>query len=1249
MTHFENRAATAAGLGTQIVLQKSAEPAISGSAGDVSPANCSRGLESRRRGFLSVLRNEAQFNGVCFGVLVALLCAVLSGCGGGYAGAGLSNVTASAFTIDAGQSIMIQTSTTLSAPMSWNLSGTGCSGAGCGLVSGSGMNVQYTAPSSVSAPLHVVVTGSLSGTNSTATTAVTVNPAVAFSGVPVSGTVGVAYSYTLGTSGGTGTVKMHLASGSVPDGLTFDATTGLISGMPTTAGTTSFVVSASDQSDVPFTTSATESIVVVAGGTPLSVVGNTLPGGNVSKAYTTALLAVGGTQPYTWSVVSGKLPDGLALSPATGTITGIPTAQGAFMFTAQVRDAEGAVATGPFSITIGAASNLSISTSSLPDGTVGMAYSAVIGVTGGTAPYSCAITSGVLPAGLTLGANCVVSGKPTVAGTANLTVKATDSSASVLSTTGPVSITINPAGATLTVGTLPNGTVGTAYSSTIAVTGGTSPYSCALQSGTLPGGLSLSTNCHVAGTPSSAGASTFAVTVTDASSPANNKVANFMVTISAATSVLVIGEPPPATVGTPYTGSVPVTGGMPAYHCVLMSGTLPDGLTLNSNCGFTGTPTTAGPSTVVVQVTDSTTPVNTTTGPITLTVQPLPTLTFTGSVPNATVGVAYTQTLTAAGGLPPYTYAVTAGALPGGLSLSSAGVISGTPTTAGASSFTVTATDSEGTPQQASLALVLLVVYPVTPNDGLLKGPYAFLFQGYDDVAAGLLAYQTATVGSFTADGAGVLTVGEQDANHQTASTSDTIIATQTLLGTYTIGDDDRGSMTISTLNADGTVDSSITYAISVKVPAAPATVSTQGDLIDSDQNGLVGMRGSGTFLAQTAAAYATGLSGSYAFGMEGDTPCLPSCTLGLQAGPVATVGAFEANGPGVLGGSADTNLTSVTYPNATLSGMATASDNNGRIGLSMSNTSIPSGAYPADFAVYVVDASHAFMMSTDKHSDYILLAGSATLQSQTTFTNAALDGAYVGYENAQSNPGLLGAVLQNVLNLSTATIFRGTNNGSGTCNTTNVDTAGLTGLVDGLTGLGSGSNVLNALLGTYQTTGNSTCTVSANGRAVLNYPVPDTLLTTLLRLLGIKADPPPARVAYLTGTNTGYFLETGYAGLGHLELQTGAPFTKATLKGTFVYGTTVASSLASINASGIFTADGAGNAKTTLDLNVGVGNLNVIQLGTTANSSYTLSNAAEGRYTLGATTVVYAISPGRFVLLDTNPLATSPSVTLLH
>jgi hypothetical protein len=1074
---------------------------------------------------------------------------------------------------------------------------------------------------------------------------ITINPSalsLTVTSLP-NGMVNVPYSSTIGVTGGTAPYSCTITAGTLPAGLTLGANC-LVSGTPTIAGTSNLTVKATDSSNPQESTTGPVSLTINPAALTLTV--TSLPNGMVNVPYSSTIGVTGGTAPYSCTITAGTLPAGLTLG-ANCLVSGTPTVAGTANLTVKATDSSNPQesTTGPVSLTITPA-ELKLTVSSLPNGTVGTPYSSTIGVSGGTSPYSCIITAGTLPAGLTLGANCLVSGTPTVAGTANLTVKATDSSNPQESTTGPVSLTINPAAVTLTLTSPPAGTINVPYMGSVGVAGGTAPYTCTLTAGTLPTGLTLGANCAISGTPTTSGSSTFTVKATDSSTPANTTTGPVTLVINPATTTLTLTPPPAATVDTPYNGVIGVSGGTAPYTCTITAGNLPAGLTLGANCTITGTPTTAGSATVTVHATDSSNPTATTTGPVTITVNPLSPLTLTGSLPNATLGVPYTQTLTAQGGLAPYTYAITAGALPAGLSLdSSTGVISGTPTVIGASSFTVTATDSEPTPAQASLPLIINVLYPTTPSDVELTGPYAYLFQGYDDVVAGVLAYQTATVGSFTADGKGGITLGELDANHQASDPAGNTIASANFLGTYTLGTDNRGSLTLTVLNADGTTGATTTYAIAVQAPIAPSTITVQGSLIESDDNQLVGTKGSGTLLAQTSTAFASGLNGSYAFGVSGDTPCLPACTIGILAGPAATVGQFTTDGAGAItAGTSDTNIATTNTANAALGGTYTTADGNGRIQLSLSTQGAPT-PYPTDFAVYVVNANQAFILSTDKHSAYILLAGSATLQSQTTFSDASMNSAFIGYENSSSDPGLLGATLQNVLNLSTATIFRGTGSSNGNCAITNVDTGGVTSLVSGLTGILGGGTGLTGILGAYTQTGNTTCAVTSNGRGVLQYPV--------ATLLGLPVGTPPApRVFYLTAPNAGYFLETSYAGLGKFEAQTGGPFSEATtFTGTYVYGSAPASSLASIDTSGVIASNGKGSATSTLDLNVGVGTLNVIELGQTSTQPYSTPNATSGRFTLGADgyIVLYAITPNRFVLLDTNPLTTSPSVAVLY
>jgi hypothetical protein len=974
---------------------------------------------------------------------------------------------------------------------------------------------------------------------------------------------------------------------------------------------------------------------------PDPVITGTLPAASVGSVYSATLATSGGTGAIKLSLASGTLPDGLTFDPATGAVSGIPTAPITSMLTFQAIDSSDVpyTVTSKQTITVGSPIPLTLVTGALPNGTVGISYIATIGVTGGTSPYTCVVTSGSLPTGLTM-SGCAVSGIPTTAGAYPMTVMVTDSSNPTATISGPVSINILPAGSTIMITSPPGATVGVPYTGPIGITGGTGPYTCVLAGATpLPTPLTLSSACVISGTPTSVSNTTVSVTVTDSSQPTVTKTGPVTVIVSAATISLALSAPPAGTVLTPYSGTVGVSGGTAPYHCVISG--LPQGLT-SANCAISGTPTTAATTVLNVTATDSATPQATFTGPVSLVINPIGPLTLTGSTPNAILNQPYTQTLVTTGGLAPYSYAITGGSLPPGITLSGGAVISGTPTAPGASSFTVTVTDSESPAKTASLPLTLLVVYPTMACDTQLTGPYAFLFQGYDDVLGGILAYQTATVGSFTADGTGVVNAGELDANHQSSNPTGNTISSSPVLGTYTVDCAGRGSLTLSSFDNTGAVVSSPTYAIALRAPVAPATLSPGGSFIEADDNGSTGTRGSGTLLAQTPASFTAGLSGSYAFGLSGDTPCLPTCTIGVIAGPAASVGEFTTNG-GQVSGLGDANIASTTYPSEPLTGSYTAADTNGRVQLTLDTANTPSGVYPTDYVVYVVDANNAFLLSTDKHSSYVLLAGSAQQRTQTAFSNASMTGAYVGYENSQTNPGLVGALLQSLLNVSTATIFRGTATADGNCNITNVDNGGLDGLVSTLTSILGSITGLNGILGTYSYTGPITCAVSSSGRATLQYPTPE-----LLGIIPIGTAPSP-RVVYLSAPNTGYFLESGYAAIGNIVAQTGGPFTLANLNGSYVEGSTASASLVSINSSGVYVFDGAGNAKSTQDLNVGLGVTNLIELDQTGTETYTATDTTAGRYLLAPTTAIYEIGPNKFAMLVTDPLTTSPSVSLLQ
>jgi hypothetical protein len=165
---------------------------------------------------------------------------------------------------------------------------------------------------------------------------------------------------------------------------------------------------------------------------------------------------------------------------------------------------------------------------------------------------------------------------------------------------------------------------------------------------------------------------------------------------------------PAAKIGAAYSQSLAATGGTAPYSWSLSSGTLPAGLSLSSAGVISGTPTTQGTSSFTVRAVDTSNPAQSATKALTLTVLN-PVKITTGALPGATSGVAYSATLAAKGGTPPYTWSVTSGALPPGLSLSGSGVISGKPTTKGTFSFTVKVTDTSNPVQTAKKALSLVV------------------------------------------------------------------------------------------------------------------------------------------------------------------------------------------------------------------------------------------------------------------------------------------------------------------------------------------------------------------------------------------------------------------------------------------------------------------------------------------------------------------------------------------------------------
>ncbi|WP_456600681.1 Ig domain-containing protein, partial [Blastococcus sp. SYSU DS0616] len=160
----------------------------------------------------------------------------------------------------------------------------------------------------------------------------------------------------------------------------------------------------------------------------LTIVEASLPDATVGERYGVRLDASGGRRPYRWSVTTGSLPPGLSLSSASGRISGRPTASGTSSFTVEAVDRRGTKATAGLELSVTSARlPVQVTSTSLPDATVGERYGVRLHASGGRRPYRWSVTTGSLPPGLSLSsASGRISGRPTAFGTSSFTVEAVD-------------------------------------------------------------------------------------------------------------------------------------------------------------------------------------------------------------------------------------------------------------------------------------------------------------------------------------------------------------------------------------------------------------------------------------------------------------------------------------------------------------------------------------------------------------------------------------------------------------------------------------------------------------------------------------------------------------------------------------------------------------------------------------------------------------------------------------------------------
>ncbi len=423
----------------------------------------------------------------------------------------------------------------------------------------------------------------------------------------------------------------------------------------------------------------------------------------LGQALSQSLSAEGGVGPYAFAV-AGDLPDGVVFSG--GRFSGTPRQRGEFPITVTATDSST-----PTPLTANKTYVLEaeftapqIAPATLPEMAVGIDYSQQLQSSGGYAPYRYAVEAapGPLPPGLSLSSTGLLSGRPSLAGNYRFRVSSTDDSTSTdgSGNVGTREYIVTVAAApTIVLGpdTLPGGSFGAAYSVDFDASGGTAPYRFEVDVSTpLPPGLGLS-GARLSGTPSVAGEFNLRFRAIDANGFSGNR--DYRLSIAPPSIAIMPDALPSARAGSDFLVVFEASGGTASYVFSMPAAQLPPGLGLSSLGVLSGTPTSSGDFTFTVTARDSSSGGGFTgERTYTLSIAPPDLQLPPTSLANATRGTPYSAILNpASGGVAPYRYELDAGsALPAGLSLSSDGAISGTPTAPGATGFTVRATDSSG-------------------------------------------------------------------------------------------------------------------------------------------------------------------------------------------------------------------------------------------------------------------------------------------------------------------------------------------------------------------------------------------------------------------------------------------------------------------------------------------------------------------------------------------------------------------------
>jgi hypothetical protein len=738
----------------------------------------------------------------------------------------------------------------------------------------------------------------------------------------------------------------------------------------------------------------------------------------------------------------------------------------------------------------------------------------------------------------------------------------------------------------------PNGANGVPYSFAVPVTGGVAPLTLTIGSGSLPAGLTISQSGTISGKPTGANTSnTFQVQVQDSGNPPIKVLSpEYTINISAPPplSITSSGALLGATLNTAYTTSIVTSGGVPPFTWSKTSGNFPPGLTFNTTSGqITGTPTIAGVFQFTLQVVDSAIPPQTATtpAPLSITVNGPPPLQVTPSVlPVGSVATPYSTAVQATGGVQPYMWTVNSGQLPAGLTLNPAsGEISGTPILVSGTpvSFTLGVKDSETTPMTASRTFSISITQGTANPNSLLHGAYAFFFSGFD-IQGVVLA-----TGQFTADGSGNISSGTEDMNRVSGTSINA-----TLTGTYSLGTDGRGTLTLTATNSTG---QKLTVIYQMVLDSAGNARFFENDTSNTTPPPLP-TRGEGIIKPQVGSSFsASNFNGNYAFAFSGQD---------LTTAPATLAGVVHADGASAFSpGTVDFNDAGLYSPAVPTSGNFSSSSTAGRVVANLV-FQIPSSAQVTlNFICYFVSPSDLFVIEIDTtDATHPKIGGEIVLQNPSVvFDSTVLAGGSVISGSGLDTPSASAFV----------GLLASNNSGGATVNFNQND---------------AGSISQGALVpGTYL--------VTTNGR---------------VKFTGFGALGPRMAAAYLTGVNQGFLVGSDKtATVGLLENQTGGPFSVASVLGSYALSAPLPIDNMVSNIIGQTTANGTGTMQGVVD-EVSSSGQNPAQ---SFVGDYTVASSGQGTMTtnspVGIPTnlAIYVVSPSAIRAISTDSIDKHPQV----